>query len=98
MIEKYFVDTNVFVYARDKSAKKKQSIAHEIIVTLWKDRAGRISTQVINEVFVIFSQKFEVLLDLIESEIRSPLLWDPIPLDGDIIRHAITVKKHYNIS
>jgi len=53
-----FVDTNVLVYAHDRSEPGKQGIAQAMLDTLWRDRAGVLSTQVLQEFYVVATRKF----------------------------------------
>jgi predicted nucleic acid-binding protein len=52
-----FVDTNVLVYAHDRSEPAKQSVAQEVLEQLWTDRAGALSTQVLQELYVVATRK-----------------------------------------
>lgn len=51
MSDKVFIDTNVLVYAYDRSEPEKQRRALEILDRLAVGRAGVISTQVLAEFF-----------------------------------------------
>ncbi|WP_447969216.1 PIN domain-containing protein [Nitrospira sp. M1] len=51
-VPKVFVDTNVLVYAHDKTAERKHDVAREEIRKLWETETGVISTQVLQELFV----------------------------------------------
>ena len=55
--DRFFVDTNLLVYAYDSSAGKKWELASVVISALWKHRTGIISTQVVQELFVALTQK-----------------------------------------
>ena len=55
--ERRFVDTNVFVYAYDQSAGRKHDIARDLIVELWGSRAGCLSVQVLQELFVALTRE-----------------------------------------
>src|SRR5882724_3106839 len=46
-----FVDSNVLLYAHDRSEPEKQPVAHAWIESLWLDRAGRVSSQVLREFY-----------------------------------------------
>jgi predicted nucleic acid-binding protein len=52
-----FVDTNLFVYARDASAGRKGEVARELIAGLWESREGCTSVQVLQELFVNLTRK-----------------------------------------
>lgn len=59
MSDKYFIDTNVFIYSFDKTDLKKQRKANEIIINAFSSYSGCISYQVIQEFLNVATQKFE---------------------------------------
>src|ERR1700674_5024810 len=54
---KTFVDTNVLIYAHDIDAGPKHEIAKSVIRELWGERAGLLSTQVLQEFYVNVTRK-----------------------------------------
>ncbi|MDL2717644.1 MAG: PIN domain-containing protein [Acidobacteriota bacterium] len=52
-----FVDTNVLVYAYDKSAGLKAERARDLVAGLWRSGEGCISLQVLQELFVTITRK-----------------------------------------
>jgi predicted nucleic acid-binding protein len=54
-----FVDTNVLAYAHDRSEAAKQPVARALLEALWRDRAGVLSTQVLQELYVVATRKFD---------------------------------------
>ena len=54
-----FVDTNVLAYAHDRSEPLKQPIAQARLDGLWRDRTGVLSTQVLQEFYVVATRKFD---------------------------------------
>lgn len=52
-----FVDTNVLVYAFDKSRSQKQQIAEQLIQQLMEQDSLRLSTQILQELFVTMTRK-----------------------------------------
>ena len=54
-----FVDTNVLVYAHDGSETRKQPIAQALLRALWGDRTGVLSTQVLQEFYVVATRKLD---------------------------------------
>ena len=58
MSDRYFLDTNVFVYTFDDTAPRKRDIASEIISAAGADGAGAISFQVIQEFCHVAIRKF----------------------------------------
>jgi predicted nucleic acid-binding protein len=55
--ERSFVDTNVFVYAHDRTAGKKRDQARALLVGLWHSGKGCLSLQVLQELFVAMTRK-----------------------------------------
>jgi predicted nucleic acid-binding protein len=54
-----FIDTNVLVYAHDRSESRRQPIAQALLDDLWRTRSGVISTQVLQEFYVVTTRKFD---------------------------------------
>jgi predicted nucleic acid-binding protein len=54
-----FIDTNVLVYAHDRSETRKQPVAQALLDTLWKNRTGSLSTQVLQEFYLVATRKFD---------------------------------------
>jgi predicted nucleic acid-binding protein len=54
-----FVDTNVLVYAHDRVETRKQPIAQALLDVLWRTRSGVLSTQVLQEFYVVATRKFD---------------------------------------
>ena len=54
----YFADTNLLIYARDpRRDPVKHQRARQWLEPLWRDRSGRLSTQVLNEYYAVVTQK-----------------------------------------
>ncbi len=58
MKDKYFLDTNIFVYSFDNSEIEKRNIARSLIQTALKEQIGCISSQVVQEFLNVSSKKF----------------------------------------
>jgi len=56
---KTFVDTNVLIYAHDVDAKAKHQTAKNVLRKLWSERAGVLSTQVLQEFYVNVTRKIQ---------------------------------------
>ena len=52
-----FVDTNVLLYAHDRTAGRKRAVASELLERLWGTRAGALSTQVLQEFYINATRK-----------------------------------------
>ncbi len=65
--QRYFVDTNLFVYAHDESAGRKREVARNLISELWESHSGCASVQVMQELFVNLTRKVPKPLSVREA-------------------------------
>jgi len=95
-----FVDTNILVYAHDRSAGEKHRRARELVSSLWKDRSAAISTQVLQELYVNVRRKAgrPVTADEARSLIVDYLRWDVIVNTGESMLDAVEIEARYQIS
>ncbi len=98
--DRIFVDTNVLVYAYDRSAGEKCKKAMEIMESLWDSYSGLISSQVVQEFFVSVTKKIAHPLDVftVREIIKDLLKWKTIIVDGGIILDAIDIHAQYKYS
>lgn len=66
----YFIDTNVIVYANDRSAGDKQVRAVNVVTELLKTRQGVISIQVLQEYAFTAIKKLHQSTDVMLRQIR----------------------------
>jgi hypothetical protein len=52
-----FLDTNIAIYAHDRSAGRKHSIAKSLLRELWETHSGCLSIQILQEFYVNITQK-----------------------------------------
>src|SRR5579864_6315384 len=62
MSARTFVDTNVLIYAHDLDAGRKYELANAVLRELWSQRAGVVSTQVLQEFYVNVTRKISTPL------------------------------------
>jgi predicted nucleic acid-binding protein len=60
MTARFFVDSNVLVYADDRSAALKRDRARELISELLREKAGTLSLQVLQEYFAVATRKLGI--------------------------------------
>lgn len=65
--DRTFVDTNILIYAHDVDAGRKHEIAKHLLRTLWEERAGMLSTQVLQEFYVNATRKIRKPLTKAEA-------------------------------
>jgi predicted nucleic acid-binding protein len=68
MSDKFFLDTNIFVYSFDLAAAKKASRARSLIKRAIDTGAGIVSYQVVQEFFNVALRRFAVPLSAAEAE------------------------------
>ncbi len=100
MSASYFVDTNVLVYARDASESRKQQAAERWLRSLWAARSGRTSAQVLNEYYVVVTEKLRPGLDREQAraDLCNLMAWSPIPTNRAVIEGAWIVQDRHKLS
>lgn len=100
MIEKCFVDTNVWIYARDASERRKQQRAREWLAILGKERRACLSVQVVNEFYATLRTKFAKRISLEEARQETGALLDlaPMPLQSALVLRAWSLQDKYSLS
>jgi len=95
-----FVDTNVFVYARDASERKKQPTAAHWIRRLWMEQRGRTSMQVLSEYYVTVTRKLDPGLKPDEAwqDVGALLAWEPQEIDRGVLVRAREIERRYALS
>jgi len=95
-----FVDTNIFVYARQTGDPRKQPVASEWIERLWRDQLGRTSIQVLNELHVTLTRKIHPALSPEHSwdHISTLFAWDPQPLNAELLMRAREISRRHTLS
>ena len=100
MSDRVFVDTNVIVYSRDTTEALKQKQADKWLKHLWATQSGRISYQVLNEYYVIVTNKLKPGLSRMEAreDIRNLMAWKPAVVEQCVIQSAWSIQDHYGYS
>jgi len=92
MNDRIFVDTNVLVYAYDRSEPQKQKQALRVLDRLAVTGAGAISTQVLSEFFVAVTRKIAAPLSVDEAHERVKNYlqsWTTLDLTGMVVLEAV---------
>ncbi len=101
MSDKYFLDTNIFIYTFDSGNPKKQKRANELIRTALKNNTGCISFQVVQEFMNVATRKFAAPLSIRDCEkylssILSPLC--EVFVSIDLYSRALEVMERWQFS
>jgi predicted nucleic acid-binding protein len=93
-----FVDTNILIYAFDRSAGEKHREAVELVTRLWMERCGWISLQVMQEFYVAATRKLKLPADQATLQVRRLRLWRVHrPLAEDVVE-AIELHQRHAVS
>ena len=100
MSARVFVDTNVLVYAHDTSTGVKHEKARALVERLWQERAGAISTQILQELYVSLRRKAKRPLASEEARavVSDYLRWEVVVNNGESILEAMTLEQRHGIS
>lgn len=100
MSDRYFVDTNVLMYAHDSAAGEKHQRAKVLVEKLWETRAGVVSTQVLQELAVNLHRKAKKPLDAKATRevVSDYLTWQVVVNGGYSILEALDLEAKYQIS
>ena len=100
MTRKYFVDTNILIYAHDRSTGAKHDRARELIERLWASGEGVLSTQVLQELCINLRRKVARPLPIEEVRqlIQDYLSWKVIVNTPESVLQALEIEVRYKIS
>jgi predicted nucleic acid-binding protein len=100
MSDRYFVDTNILMYAHDNAAGEKHVRAKALVEELWESRSGAVSTQVLQELAVNLRRKAKKPLDAKATRdiIADYLAWHVVVNGGDSILEALELEARYQLS
>ncbi len=98
--EATFLDTNILVYAFDRSAGQKHDRAVQLIEGCWENESGCLSLQVLQEFFVTVTRKIaapldhgtarQIVADLAQWRLHAPQASD--------LLQAIDLQRDYQLS
>ena len=100
MIAPVFVDTNVFLYARDAGEPSKRPLAAAWLEHLWREQLGRTSCQVLSEYYVNVTRKLVPGLSFEEAwdDVEALLSWKPVPIDRTVLEAGKDVERRHGLS
>lgn len=95
-----FIDTNVLVYAHDRSEARKQPVAQALLEDLWETRTGALSTQVLQEFYVVVTRKFDPPMSRAAARevVASYGEWWLVQIDVALIMAASTLEDRHGFS
>jgi predicted nucleic acid-binding protein len=100
MSDKSFVDTNILVYAHDRTTGLKHERAKALIEKLWDSGGGVLSTQVLQELCVNLRRKTARPLSVEETRrlVQDYSSWDIVVNTAEYVLQALSIEMRYKIS
>ena len=100
MTARVFVDTNVLVYRYDTREPDKQSRADDWFRFAWRSRTGRLSFQVLQELYSTLTRKLRPAMPVTDAQqiVRSLASWQPVSIDLALLERAWLVQDHHLVS
>lgn len=86
--DRYFVDTNLLLYAYDKDPSVKRSQAKAWLASLWGNANGAVSWQVLQEFYFNALRKFQVPTDMARDFVHQLSEWNPPDVTMGLIERA----------
>ena len=93
-----FLDTNILVYADDLAAGEKRRKAQEILHQTISDGVAVLSTQVLQEFFVVATRKLCVDAAIVKQKLELLARLDVVVVDKELILEAIDLHRLNQIS
>jgi len=99
MSARAFLDTNVLVYAHDRSDPRKQDQARSLIAASLRHGTGLISAQVLSEFFVTMTRKIQTPMTVQQARNELVLLahLEAIDIDADLLLRATHMQADWRI-
>lgn len=98
MTAPYFVDSNVLAYQHDLDATEKRERANQVLEVLWKQRSGRVSVQVLSELYAVCTRKLSVQPRVARRAVRALEAWAPVSLSADLRERSWRIEDRYGFS
>lgn len=95
-----FVDANVLVYAEDRDAGDKHTVARDLVADLWRSGDGVLSIQVLQEFFVTVTRKMPQPLepDAALAIVEQYLTWRVVENTGELLVAGIRLASSLQVS
>ena len=95
-----FVDSSVLVYAHDLSEEVRRPVAQALLDELWASRTGTLSTQVLQEFYVVATRKFSPPLARAAARdvVSAYAAWPVMSPDAAMIMAASQLEERHTLS
>lgn len=100
MSDKFFVDTNILVYAHDSTQGAKHERARALLQRLWESGDGVLSTQVLQEFCINLRRKSARPPSVEETRklVEDYSTWDIVVNTAESVLQALDIESRYQVS
>lgn len=100
MSDKFFVDTNILVYAHDSTQGAKHERARALVQGLWESGDGVLSTQVLQEFCINLRRKSARPPSVGETRklVEDYSTWDIVVNTAESVLQALDIESRYQVS
>lgn len=100
MSDKFFVDTNILVYAHDRTAGAKHERARSLLEELWESGEGVLSTQVLQELCINLRRNAAnpLPVDEVRHLIREYSTWEVVTNTPESVLKALDLEVRFKTS
>jgi len=96
--ERTFLDTNILIYADDLDGGDKREVARGILRDALTTAGGVVSTQVLQEFFVIATRKLGIDAEITRRKVALVAQMDLVQVRLDLILGAIDLHRLHHLS
>lgn len=101
MKDKFFLDTNIFIYSFDHESPEKRNIARKLIQSGLEENNTFISYQVVQEFINVSTRKFEKPLTPADTKLYLNAVLMPMCVvypNTELFQYAIDISSRYDFS
>jgi len=100
MADKFFVDTNILIYAHDQTTGIKHDRARKLLEQLWDSGQGVLSTQILQELCINLRRKVArpLPIDDIRRLLEDYLTWEIVVNTPNSVLQALDLEARYKVS
>lgn len=95
-----FVDTSVLILSEDGAKPEAQARALAWLKLLWQQRAGRVSTQVLNDFYRLVTTRIQPPMPNgdARAEVRRYQRWNPWAIDHATVESAWSIESRFGLA
>lgn len=95
-----FVDTSVLILSEDGAKRESREQALAWLRLLWQQRAGRVSTQVLNDFYRLVTTRIQPPMPNgdARAEVRRYQRWNPWAIDHATVESAWSIESRFGLA